>query len=1127
MAPTDSTSSPRDHAADANPDLARKKQRLSEDPGASPESVIVELCDTEDIGTNMDNAIEIEDDLNIPMEPYSQDFFFTSSRASPFEQICSLQADLQQNSYIDPDVFIQFSHAITTHIRRTASERQQWKQHYLEDEADFFLNLATLSFNLLRAGDVFEPREETATPALRNALTGLLKGLGEICRRIIPFLPDAVKAKFSRRDSAQVTAKQQGIGSLYYVAVAVLVLSGDSPTTQYFQNYDRHLKLNQHFDSLRMTFAEDSVISSLTAVIKMLSGAMREVKDSWFILQNTLTLFNVALKVRLSSNEYPDEEVEAVMEVLNTCILPVVCEKHPRALPDNFHEGLIAFGADALSNHVQCKDAASAYQVYERFVKGTSDALVPESSDNDSMLSSLLRMCDKRQDVLAQLLATSWALQTAKSFVCSDIMDIRTVGINSLHSQLVTLFNQARCYPEKFEHPSIQYAVRFLRKNDITGYIFGPESRAGLVSQSADIICFLAATYTYTNVETDIIWRACSTSVEADFVKASFGVLRKLTNYLSFELLIHVLKKYSVTPVGRLSVDAVDFLPELLKNLEQKSCTATESADRLALAYVGIDILKHVNSYEPSPFRNQLHNISMAEIARFAGPSFQPDDRAGIFERCIPEILGHTQHATTTVEVLNIMLSSRLSSQETQNILRDLSVTTAVDELCNFVRTKKEQHIMQFNPRDVTVRLCCIARLMALTTATPDTNTQERLFTYVFGEKALSNGARNAAWETLNSMAATNDPPSAATGLWQGYMQDYVPYLSANVATPRLIEFVSASLKAEFANEAMKTDMTYLTSLPLWSAVVRFATSSPEDAVVNGAVNTILDLLFTYPMVTLMKPTVVAQCQVVFVRDHVESLRNLGESYSQSKNSLDLRNFIVGMNLLEAVLRRSRDTLSTYGFAKEPDVLMVGDLKDEARRITFTAQVYGPETQPKLLTVHARESTKVAELLTKLPNYTGADQSRVIAGGTEITDFLDATLSEAGVRQSGVILIRPRYTFDSDLDKVLTCPGPVEQAILTQYSSVEALVDGPEETAHRVCDVLFLNDICRSHTNSGIDTLFVTERSATSTASLRGCFRASDVTGSFPRSPTEQNEILSLRASQACIRFYATWCCGS
>ena len=1051
MAPAASTSSPRDHAADANPDLARKKQRLGEDPGASPgDSVIIEADEPEDVGSSMDNAIEIEDDLGLIMEPYSQDFIITTSPSSPLEQIRNLQNEVQQNWYINPDTFIRLSKVIADHIERTSHECSEWRKRYLDDEPDFFTNLATLAWHLLGAGDLFEPQVETDSPVMRQAFHGLVKGLEALCRRIVPLLPDAIKTRFSRRDSATTPTRQQSLGALYFIMVAVRILSPDSQTMMYFHNSDRRLKLDQLITHIRASFFDDRVVSSLAAIIQTLSGSMREIKDSWLILHNTLLLLNITTKERSSPIYHLCGEVEAVMEVINACILPAICEKHPRALPDTFHESLTSFGAAFLMMHVQSHDQASAAHIYEHFVKSASDALIPEANDNGSLLTSLWRICGAKQDVLAQLLANSWSMQTAKAFICSDIMDIRNVGLSSLGSQLVHLFNQGRVATEGFEHPAIQYAVRFLRKNEITGYIFGPESRAGLVSQSSDVVCFLAATYTYTNAETDIIWRACSTSVEADFVKASFQVLRKLITFLDFGHLIYIAKCYSYTPVARLGTHAVDFLPPLLRELEKKSSSLTERTERLAMAYTSIDILKHANSTEPSPSREQLRQISMVEISRFAKPPFEPDDRMGIYSYCIPDIEKKTCDATTAVEVLSIMLQFPVSSLEADHIQSMLPTSAAVDELCNFVRTKKGQASVHADVVEATTRLSCIVRLMALSPTAPDTSTQESLFTYAFGDSALSNESRNAAWEELNSMASTKGPQSAARSLWQGYMQDHVPSFSANLATPKLIEFILASLKDECLKDELKTDMTQLLSLPLWKALVRVATSSPDDSVVHAAVGAVIDLLFLHPIVMPASPATVVQCHSEFVRDHIESLRHLYESFVLSRQPTELRDFHLNMNLLAALLEHSRESLSTYALAREPDLLILGDLKEAIGRISFTAQVYGPELQPNAITVHATEETKVLEVLAKLPGYTGAAQHRAIAGGVEISHVPEKTLSEAGVQESGVILIRPKYAFDLDLCKVLTNPGPVEHAILARYSTLEAFVDGPEEIAHSV-----------------------------------------------------------------------------
>ena len=783
---------------------------------------------------------------------------------------------------------------------------------------------------------------------------------------------------------------------------------------------------------------------------------MSEIKEWWLILHHLLNLFNITVQKRCRTGHTLDPEIEAVMEVINASIRPAICEKHPRSLPDNFHNNIISFGASWLHFHVQSHDEASAADLYERFLKSESDALIPEADDNDTLISTLRRLCDANQDILAQLLANSWSMQTAKAFICSDIMDIRTIGLASLRLQLVRLYNESKSLPHGLDSSAVQYGIRFLRKNEIISYIFGPESRAGLVSQSPDIICFLAATFSYTNAETDTVWRACSTSVEADFVKASFQTLRRLTDFLEFEHLLYIAKKYSITPLARFAIDAVEFLHHLLKVLEQKSYSMSKQADKVAMAFASIDILKNANSSEPSVAKDRLRQVSMAEIFKFAGQSSQLGDRMAIYKHCIPDIKKRTEDATAAIEALSLTLKFCNSPEEAHKILDMLPTHAAVEELCKFVEAKKGQPLLHPPVMDIIVRLECIVQLMALTTAAPNETTQEFLFDYVFGNAAFSNILRDSAWEKLICMAALNNPQSVAKRLLSTYMQHHVPSIGAEVATPRLIEPIVTHLKLECENDNTRTDLSRMLSYPLWETLLRFATSSPDDTVVNMATGAIIDLLFLHPIATSVAPTTIAECHSKFVEAHIERLRSLREGFTKSKSQLDPRNFLLAVNLLAAILTKSRDDLSLYGSGTEADMLNVGDAGDEDGRITFTAEICGPATHPTTITIQAKVWTKVSELLAKLSGYTSAVENRVIAGGVEITGVSDKTLSEAGIQPSGVILIRPRYTFDLDLGKVLTKPGPVEHAILAQYTTLQAFLDGADVTAQQVCVVLLL-----------------------------------------------------------------------
>ena len=79
------TTPDRDHAADSDDSLARKRLRLSEDP-----EVVIEADEPEDIGADMDTAILIEDDA-LDAGAYSATFTFFGDNYSPFDALNEFQ----------------------------------------------------------------------------------------------------------------------------------------------------------------------------------------------------------------------------------------------------------------------------------------------------------------------------------------------------------------------------------------------------------------------------------------------------------------------------------------------------------------------------------------------------------------------------------------------------------------------------------------------------------------------------------------------------------------------------------------------------------------------------------------------------------------------------------------------------------------------------------------------------------------------------------------------------------------------------------------------------------------------------------------------------------------------------
>lgn len=986
------------------------------------------------------------------LPPYSEDFQIFRDLPEPLDQLSRLGQIVAGNQYLDAKIFVAFARSLDRHVHNTANQNSEWRQRYLDDEPEFFGKLALVAVHILDTGDLFEPNVDCNDQGVRSAFEGLLSALVTLSERIIPLLPGAIKATLSRRDSGQAPARQRALPALYYLSVAQRLITPDTPFLCMFYEHDRYHRLDSTVNNNRGRLFQSRLNSALPAVIRALSGSMRELKDAWLVLKDALVLYREAISTLNFSDLYPNDGVEDVMDVVVGSILPAICEKHPRALPSGFHTLLMDFGAQVLSMHIEANDDVSATAIYERFIKSDKDAVIPHSKEFDSTSTALHHLCGGNITTLARLLSAAWTIQVAHSFVCSDIMDVRNIGITSLREKLVKLYKEERDSVSGLDHPVVQYGVRFLRKNEITAYIFGPESRASLIEHSGDIICFLAATSTYTDAETDVIWRACSTSVEADFVKASFLVLGQIMGFLDFQHLIYIARRYSATAPERLNSDAVHFLEKLFRILEERCMPLGDGSDSLELILTSIEILKAANNIlDGHPSKEPLRSLCRTEISRLSRPHVQLDKKAEVYGKCIPDIQNKSEAATTAVEVLTIFLNVRVPPSEAEYVLAMLPVSAAVDEFCDFVDSYRRRPFTPHSIFAANIRLSCIARLMTIASSSSDKDSQDRLFDFALGESALCNEARNQAWMKLHEMTSTKGTPSAASYLWQDFMQDQVPRMKAELATPKLIEFISLSLKTEFAQEEVQSNLSAILEHPLWNALLRFTTTSTDGVVIDLGAKLVLDLLFDYPSSMAVSANMITQYQTQFVYIHIATLCQEYESLLEWSDPLILRGFYQGIQLLGLVLDRSKQNASARTPITNTETLELTVFEHESATITFTAYIHGAEAPPKKVSIKSNNDVRVSDLLQKVRQKTSAAENRMILGGKEVALLPDRTLLDAGVEQSSVVMICPKYSFEVDLNKVLSCSGPIEQAVMDQYGSIEKFLDGPEHIAQSVC----------------------------------------------------------------------------
>ncbi|EMC99150.1 hypothetical protein BAUCODRAFT_129382 [Baudoinia panamericana UAMH 10762] len=1040
------TESLRNEAADTNLDVARKRARLSNSPACDDEPEIEALA-PEDIGGDPVRAIQVEDEYTA-MAHYS-DSFQVWSDLDAVKQIRFARRNLTGQNYLGMSAFLRIENWITEHLDDTLDHSsEKLREKYQEDDV-FFAELGCFAVDLLLNPD-FCPREELiGWDDSGDDIQRFFASLVRLSVRHVLLLPDKTKETLARRDSAQHTpmsnSGQQTIPALAFVHFLGHLLGTSGKTAGFFREMFgvdwKRLKDNCRF----IVQEEHDLCGSLVVVLSDLVVNANQITDGWYAIKSILSV------VRFD-NAHAGDSAEDIVNLINTGVMPLICEKHPRALPEGFHAHVVSVCAEAI--HVRATSSANrpedCYRLYERVVHSDDAALLGEGFPSESTLE---RLCDSNGAVRADLLRAAWLLCACKSFIFSSIMDIRSCGIAMLRRELCTWLKTTQCPAE--ESAVLQYAARFLRQNELTRYIFSPDSHASIIGHSASIVNFLAVTSHYTDQESDVIWQACMTSVEAGFVKASFAVMQDVCRDLDFDRLLYVTQKFTTASVDRItSGTAVDLLGTLLRYAHGAALNTGNDEHMLSLTQTTFKILSRLHAEKPSTALSRLQEACMIEIqtASTEGSSV----RSYLYGLCASEVAAQSELASVSVTVVAAILQYN-GQVDPKRLLDALPLNDFVSELCAYVRKAKGYNLPTTTKTtgELRERISIVLRLLSFRDPVEAGDMDERICRVLLHEDAIDNSMREVAWIALRAYMTSQNRSVAAVAhrLRDCFFATLLASLDAANATPALIHLALERLKSEANESLLQGQLMQMLDAPAWNKLFQIAIDSSDAAIAQGAANALCVLLFSWPQDTNINESI-ADCQIRFVGKFTDWL--CAEFSQMSEEDAQLRRFTQAINVLGTVLEASRKQPSRHQLRTSMETLTLEGSDVDPQAFTCSLQIYSPQDGRIVRTVQAMATSTVSELSGLLSRVSGTKHNRVVVGGRLVNLEREATqkLSDVGIEASGVIMICPVYTAECELDTVLTKLGPLEREMLAQYDRFEVFLDGPVTIARRTFDLL-------------------------------------------------------------------------
>lgn len=706
-----------------------------------------------------------------------------------------------------------------------------------------------------------------------------------------------------------------------------------------------------------------------------------------------------------------------------------------------------------------------------RLISFTYHALSQRDSNLRNQLASNLSIDlpeDATVDEASLIIHYGWKFNVLKKHIMDGRMELRVHGIENMQVDLVTIWRQhIQNSPAGLEHPLVSFLVKFLRDNKILEYIVGIDSHPQLISRSGNVVGFLVVTSTYTDLDTDLIWKTVTESQDSRTVSEVLGMLTKTfpMHASTSPVLLDVCSKLLELPLNRFDGRMVDFCDQLFDQLRVKH-DQRNNLDTMDTFHVdAIPLRLCVRLIRESTAVGELSVEHKALLQRFASSQLSQFSVAGLsdidkmetYERCIQDIAEMNQYTVGSVQALNALLSGQ-DAQELRKLATEFDLTgLVIDEIAHAVDTNKTDFTDSFSRNGFISRVQMLARLIDKVSDTITTELGDILWGRIFTSTGLVQQGRRTLWEMLCGLTSSclkRNP------FIERCMHEFIPALSPDDYSQEVLSFAKQIIIYEIRfNTPPIARENEVVSIPGMDRIWNFILTAPPNSIETSATNFAIDVYLDHNVIKMAPPSAVQATHIALVDRCVDQLKSAatklkaGEQMVTSAAENGIRpaelSFSRSLLFLRQLLHGLRSRPQYTPPQGPPPELPGAPVKGEPIEIPY--QSFNGGAQSKVRTLRIGDLSTASELADKITYLTGFSKFRTFYGGQRIDLFEKPDLILRDMNRSGLLLIR------KDGDASETSPvvrrqslTPVDSEVLKHFDDLYDLLNLEDHLAREV-----------------------------------------------------------------------------
>ncbi|KAL4986994.1 hypothetical protein BDW68DRAFT_162080 [Aspergillus falconensis] len=675
-----------------------------------------------------------------------------------------------------------------------------------------------------------------------------------------------------------------------------------------------------------------------------------------------------------------------------------------------------------------------------------------------------------------------WRFGVLKKHIMDGRMELRVAGIDTMQGDFVNVYSQymRRDIPTGLHNPVVQFMLKMLRESRIVEYMVSIESHPQLISRSHNIVGFLVVTGTYTDADTDTIWKTVTDSPDPRMVSEVLGMLMK-TFSLHHDLsgLLYLCSKLLELPLTHFDQRMVEFCEQLFHVLRERNPVRQDSFDRLDVDVRPLRLC--VRLIRESAATEDLAVDQKATLQKFAGgqlSSFMDvglsdADKMDIYERCVQDIAEKNHFSVGSIQALNALLSSQ-DSQEIRKLAHEFNLThLLISEMAEVVQGNRTDFADNFSRNGFISRVQMLSRIIE---RVPDSITPELgdvLWQKVFMSAFLPQQGRRILWDTF---CAITRQTMVENPFIDRCIQHYLPKLSPSADySLEVLSFAKQTINYGIRfNPPSSVTENEVISIPGMDRIWNFILTAPPNSIEVDATAFAIEVYLDHSIIHRSPSSSVEATHMALVDRCVDQLKSAASNLKSHSDDLanpegetmavevpsdgtlaDELKFSRSLFFLRQFLQALRARPQYSPPQGSPPNIPIQPEKGELIDIRY--QAFDGGARSKVRSLRIGDLSTAAELVETLVKMTGFSKLMIIFSGQRI-DLLekpDQALRDLKL-SSGLLIVRRDPSCRSVAGRKFQPLTSVDNEVLKHFDDLYDLLNLDDHLAREIYEFLIV-----------------------------------------------------------------------